>query len=76
MVKKWPKGKDVKNIKSIEKVTYFLNGSDIPVAGIIPFKDGETIMKRKSNFWTCSNFIPGEFYRKKRSIKTSLHFNW
>ena len=66
VVKKWPKGKDVKNIKSIEKVTYFLNGSDIPVAGIIPFKDGETIMKRKSNFWTCSNFIPGEFYSGKK----------
>tara|TARA_B100000900_G_scaffold395210_1_gene393370 strand:+ start:4360 stop:5412 length:1053 start_codon:yes stop_codon:yes gene_type:complete len=66
VVKKWPKGKDVKNIQSIEKVTYFLKESDIPVADIIPFRDGEKIMKSKSNFWTCSNFIPGEFYSGKK----------
>ena len=74
VVKKWPKGKDVKNIKSIEKVTYFLNGSDIPVADIIPFKDGETI-KRESNFGhavilSLENFILEKDQLKQVSILT------
>ena len=66
VLKKWPKEQDVKNIQSIEKVTYYLKESKIPVADIIPFKEGETIMKGKSNFWTCSNFISGEFYSGRK----------
>lgn len=66
VLKKWPKEKDVKNIQSIEKVTCYLKERDIPVADIIPFTNGEIILKRKSNFWTCSNFISGDFYSGKK----------
>ena len=66
VLKKWSKEKDFKNIQSIEKLTYYLKERNIPVADILPFKDGETIMKGKSNFWTYSNFKSGEFYSGKK----------
>ena len=62
VIKKWAKEQQYKNLLNLEKIIFFLNENEIPVANVIPFKNGQTIIKENASFWTCSNFVAGEFY--------------
>ena len=72
ILKKWPLVKSYSSLVNIEKTILFLKDNDIPVPNTIPFQNGQTILEWNNNFWTCSEFIVGDYFSgKKNQLKSA-----
>ena len=67
ILKKWPLTKNFSSLVKIQKTILFLKDKNIPVPKIISFLHGKTILKWNYNYWTCSEFIGGDYFSGEKN---------
>ncbi len=65
VLKRWSRDVKKKDLLNMFDIIFFLQANKIPVPITVLFKNNNKIIRRNDNFWTCSEFIKGDYFSGK-----------
>ena len=67
VLKRWSRDVKKRDLLNMYDIIFFLNMNKIPVPITVLFKNNNKILNKNDNFWTCSEYIKGEYFSGKNN---------